>query len=175
MSITDLLALVPPPDDPLNAVGDWSIAETELGIVFPSDFKEMIRRYGTGEFTLRSLGIYNPLTQSGREEMQGALDTLRVLRDACEFPLVVHPEKPGLLPWGSNSNGHIYCWWTEGTANQWDTVFVAHDDEDRPQRFRAPITEFLVNYARNKYPETLGGLAFEVSQIQFQRGRPWER
>jgi SMI1-KNR4 cell-wall len=174
MAIDSLLALVPPPADPIDAVGDWSPAEAEFGVVFPGDFKELIRLYGTGVF-LSSLLIYNPLTREGRAEIQSHLETLRVLRDACELSLIIHPEKPGLLPWGGDSNGNIFCWWTEGNADEWDSVQVGHEEEENPHRVSVPITTFLVNYAQNRYPEMLGGQTFKKSQLRFDRGRPWER
>jgi hypothetical protein len=175
MAIKELIALVPPPNDPLNGDGDWGAADAEFGIHFPSDFRTMIRHYGTGEFGLGNLLISNPLTEAGRQEMQKNLWTLRVLRDACEIPLIIHPDRPGLLPWGRDGNGNIFCWLTQGKPAHWPIVQVGHNDENNPQQADVNITTFLVKYAHNQYPAMLGGLSFDQSQSRFEKGRPWER
>lgn len=60
MAIEELVAFIPPPRDPIENEGDWSIAEAEFGIVFPTDFKAMIHRYGTGQF-YDDLHVSNPV------------------------------------------------------------------------------------------------------------------
>ncbi len=175
MALHDLVSLIAPPDEPLDVTGDLSEAEQEFQITLPKDYLDFLRRYGTGEFNLGSLSIANLLTEAGRSAVRSDIDTLQALRDACEFPLVVHPQRPGLLPWGSDSNGNIFCWWTEGTPDEWSVVQVGHDDEENLQHAHVPITTFLVNFARNQYPTMLGGRVFQEENYRFERGRPWER
>jgi hypothetical protein len=79
MAIEELLALIPPPENPIDGSGDWSEAERELGVTFPSDFKELIRRYGTGRF-YSDLRIANPLKPWGRNTIREDLDGKRELR-----------------------------------------------------------------------------------------------
>src|SRR4051812_40684149 len=100
MAVQDLVALIPPPESPIDADGEWGVAEAEFGVRFPNDFRALIRRYGTGEFKLQGLLVSNPLTEAGRKEVQEQLRTLRELQDACEFPWAIHPDRPGFLPWG---------------------------------------------------------------------------
>src|SRR5262249_26705000 len=81
------------------------------------------------------------------------------------LPLEVHPTCPGLLPWGHDGNGNIYCWLTKEPKSQsapseserWPVVFVAHGWQHKPQQFRADMTTFLARFATNKYPSVLGG------------------
>ncbi len=129
MAIEELVAFVPPPSDPINNEGDWSIAEVEFEVVFPTDFKELIQHYGTGEF-YGDLHISNPIRAWGRDKIRNDLDRYRELRDAAEIPLILHPEIPGLLPWGGDSNGHLYCWWTEGSPDDWGIVQLFHGYEE---------------------------------------------
>jgi hypothetical protein len=174
VAISELIALIPPPSQPVDADGDWSVPAAEFGMEFPSDFRELIHHYGTGEFGLYCLMIYNPLTSAGRKEIQESLQNLRDLCDACEFPLILHPKRPGLLPWGSDAGGNWFCWSSEGYPDQWPIVQVAHNEEENPHRANVNISTFLANYAQNKYPEMLGGRTFEPANHRYLRGRPWD-
>jgi hypothetical protein len=175
MAIKSLTTLIAPPEKPLEVEGNWQEAEKALGIEFPTDFRELIERYGTGEFDLQSLLVSNPLSEAGRKEIARGLWTLEQLRDALELTWSIHPERPGYLPWGKDSNGNIFCWWTQGEPDNWPIVQLGHNDEEHPQRAEVDITTFLVNYARNKYPQMQGGNKFKKSNYRFEVGRPWER
>jgi hypothetical protein len=172
MAIEELLALVPPPAKPIDGTGDWTVSETEFGIVFPVDFKELIRRYGTGCF-YGSLGVANPLKKWGRDLIRDDLSRYRELSEACEYNLKLFPEKPGLLPWGSDSNGHLYCYWTQGPSDSWSLVQVFHGYEQEIEPVPGPITRFLVKFLRNEYPNMLGGNSFSHEHYHFEQGIPW--
>lgn len=117
MAIATLIALIAPPNEPIDGTGDWSAAEKDFGCTFPNDFKELIRVYGTGRFL--DIRIANPLKQWGQDIIRDDINRFRELSEACEFTLPLFPEQPGYLPWGSDSNGHLYCWWTVGTSDLW--------------------------------------------------------
>ncbi len=174
MAIEDLIDLIPPPEAPIGSAGDWSIPEAEFGITFPSDFKEMIRRYGTGEF-LRGLRVGSPHTEWGRGQIRNLLDIYASLRDAIELPLVLHPTRPGLFPWGSDSNGNGFFWLTEGDPNEWPIILLGHGEEERPYRSELCITSFLVTFGTNFYPQMSGGITFEEADYRFVPGLHWER
>jgi hypothetical protein len=110
------------------------------------------------------------LAGAGRRKFSEDLWCLNELRIACEFALILHPERPGLLPWGSDSHGHIYCWWTCGEPDCWHDVQVAHEEEDKPYHVDASISSFLVRYARNEYPDLMGGRVFDASNFWFEKG-----
>lgn len=76
MAIEELVTFISPPADPIENEGDWSIAETELGIVFPADFKQLIHCYGSGGFK-GDLHILNPLQSWGHESIRDNLDRYR--------------------------------------------------------------------------------------------------
>src|SRR5688572_9224139 len=60
-TIEDLVALVPPPTEPVDARGDWHEVEAALGLALPADFKALIERYGLGQF----VDHITPLTPFG--------------------------------------------------------------------------------------------------------------
>jgi hypothetical protein len=172
MVIEELIALIPPPSKPIDGVGDWSVPEREFGLTFPTDFKQLIERYGTGRF-YGDLYVANPLQAWGRERIRDDLSRYRELRDACEIPLKLFPDSPGLLPWGGDSDGHLYCWWTEGPSESWGLVQVFHGYEEEIEVVPGPITSFLVRFIRNEYPNMLGGIPFSDKDHYFKQGIPW--
>lgn len=171
MAIQELIEFMPPPDDPVEPEGDWSAAEAEFGVKFPTDFKRLIHRYGTGEF-MHGLAVFNPLTDRGRKEIVDELKNSAQLRDALELPLVLHPERPGLLPWGRDDHGHQYFWWTKGRPGDWPVFVLFHEDEE-PFRTSVGVSTFLVKLGRNEYADaTLKQFAEE--ECRFERGRLWD-
>lgn len=52
MSLAELVQIVSPPAQPVESgtPEGWRSAESKLGVTLPSDFKEMVGRYGTGGF-----------------------------------------------------------------------------------------------------------------------------
>jgi hypothetical protein len=172
VAIEELVAFIPTPEKPIDGEGDWSVAEKEFGVAFPADFKALIRRYGTGMF-YGDLYVANPLKEWGREQIRGDLSRYRELRDACEMSFELFPESPGLLPWGNDSNGHLYCWWTEGPADSWPVVQVFHGYEEEIEPVPGPITSFLVQFMSNAYTNMLGGNPFSDEDRYFQPGIPW--
>jgi hypothetical protein len=171
LAIKELVALIQPPATPIDATGNWAEAEQEIGCVFPADFKELIRLYGTGQFF--GIWISNPLQPWGRDSIRNDIARFRELREALEFDLPLFPERPGLLPWGNDSNGHLYCWWTAGPADGWTVAQVAHDEEETPHHASVPITAFLAAYVQNQYPAMLGGRVFTAADRKFEPGIPW--
>src|SRR5436190_1951391 len=173
MAINDLIALIPPPTEPRDATGNWGEVEAEFGIVYPKDFRLIIKSYGSGEF-FNGLLIYNPFNSWCRGKILKELDKFRIMRDGMELPLVIHPETGGLFPWGHDVNGNDFCWLTKGKPDRWPVVQLGHNEEDNPHQADVNITSFLVNYARNKYPAMLGGIRFKKQQLQFTPGLMWE-
>ncbi len=134
MSIDALVALVPPPAVPVDAEADWPSVEAVLGVSLPADYKELITRYGSGEFC----DLVHPLTADGL--LSRGLDALEIERELADedAPYPLHPEPGGLLPWGTTSNGHLLCWRTD----DWTVVVYAPRDGDY-EAYPTSVTGFL--------------------------------
>ncbi|KOV34081.1 hypothetical protein ADK60_11850 [Streptomyces sp. XY431] len=124
-TIDDLLALVPPPTNPIDASGDWAQVENALSLELPSDFKSLIGSYGLGQFVdfitpLTPFGSRNRLLQSAQQ----LLETERPFREANpdECPYPYFPEAGGLLEWAGTDNGDRLCWVTGGHPDTWTVV-----------------------------------------------------
>jgi hypothetical protein len=152
MPIRELLSVIAPPKKPLDNLGDWDAAEKIVGAAFPPDFRELIARYGSGAFFRGHLTVYNPLTLRGLACMIQDEGVYRASREGLyPLPLSVHPDSPGVLPWGRDENGNGYCWLTKGKPEKWPVVYLGHGHEARPLQFRTEITGFLVGYASDRF------------------------
>ncbi|MEU7453077.1 SMI1/KNR4 family protein [Streptosporangium roseum] len=137
-TIDELVRLVPPPTEPVDARGDWSEVEAALGLELPADFKTLVERYGRGQF----VDLITPLTPFGAHDLliqraQQLLGRERSFRekypDECPYPF--YPEPGGLLEWAGTDNGDSLCWLTEGEPDSWRVVVwnprsVAYDAHD---------------------------------------------
>jgi hypothetical protein len=166
MAIDELVALIPPPAKPIDNDGDWSVPERELGATFPTDFKQLIQRYGTGYFW-GSLVVANPLSKQFRNPIQGLLKHCQKQRKMGILTCSLFPEKSGLLPWGTDDNGHLYCWLTTGRPVSWPVVQIFHGYESEIEPVPGPITSYLVKFVGNKYPKMLGGIRFTKKKHYF--------
>jgi hypothetical protein len=127
-SIDDLTRLVPPPIRPADPVGDWFAVEAALGLALPSDFKTLLRVYGSGEFLDVCLLV------PWDTHADGAIDLVKQARRLLmdhesfrdeapdEFPYPLYPEPGGLLEWGGTGNGDRLCWLTTGDPDEWPVV-----------------------------------------------------
>ena len=115
MSISELARLVKPPQRPPLIPGTaWSQVEARLGTRLPSDFKECLAVFGPGTFN-EFLHLVDPF--SGNPHLNTS-DRLAKLHEAERLsrlnhpkepaslvhPFSLHPESPGLIPWGITDN-----------------------------------------------------------------------
>lgn len=109
-AVRDLVTLVPPPAEPVDAQGDWRSVEVSLGTVLPADYKALIERYGLGMFVDFIL-LHTPFGPGPRcysepgtcqRSCAGAPDQWLE-----RFPYRVYPQPGGLLEWapGYRSGG----------------------------------------------------------------------
>jgi len=61
MALHELIRVLPPPTHPhdTGSLAEWAAVESRLGIVFPSDYKDYIRAYGSG--AVDTFVILNPM------------------------------------------------------------------------------------------------------------------
>ena len=150
MALSELLKIVTPPDNPkeVPAKPNWAAVEKKLGLQLPDDYKRYVTKFGSGllgEFVC----VLNPFSKmEGVEFFSGAdllLSTIRELKRTegeKYVPFDLHPESPGLLPWGGDENGNSLFWLTRGARNKWPVVVCAGRD-NRSQLFEMGMTAFL--------------------------------
>lgn len=150
LSYDELALIVTPPETPtaVPAKLNWNPIERELGVPLPSDYKAFVGGYGSG--LLGSfIRVFNPFdTDEYMSLIPSAKRICQIRRELknsegdAEVPFDIHPETPGLLPWGNDENGNGLYWLTEGDADNWPCVVGAGRDR-RWQQFDMPMTTFL--------------------------------
>src|SRR5664280_145864 len=106
--------LPPPPEVPKLTPADWIKAEETIGTPLPSDFKEFVDEYGSGDIGMLLL-IPSPLSSDEDTRLVPFVDkTLGLLREirAAEMPMPfpIYPEPGGLLPFGEPTEGDVFGW-----------------------------------------------------------------
>jgi hypothetical protein len=144
-----LMALVPPPAEPVHAgsMADFAAIEAKLGSRLPTDFRRLVTTYGSGGW-LEFYGVINPLDprDATRWFDSRQMDHLRAMRrDVPQYsPYPIWPDARGLLPWGGHENGGDMFWLMEGQPDEWATIFTL---DRTPEYFRIdrPCTGFLLS------------------------------
>lgn len=146
MSIDELVAVVKPPAQPLEAgpVECWNEIQEKLGTKLPDDLRDFGLTYGTGSFSKLGIRVFNPFAAvflQWIEEEVGAWRDLKAAEGEEEIPFGVFPESPGLLPWGKDNNGNGLFWLAEGNPEQWP--IIVRGEPPKYARFELPLTSFL--------------------------------
>jgi hypothetical protein len=102
----------------------WADVEAQIGVRLPSDFKELSRRFGNGSYYGR-LDLFH---QKSDKPWVGMVDGLRAMQmftaegegqAAMYAPNTIFGvgEDPGLLQWGSDSEGGEYYWLADSSVD----------------------------------------------------------
>jgi hypothetical protein len=123
---------------------DWSATEALLGVRVPTDYKQILDRYGSSPVEGISIA----------ESPAGLLDSQHVIEDPREPGHPVFPEPGGLLFCGFTENGD-YFWWDTSNPNpdQWTMLLQADFDKLTP--FAGTFTEMLIASLTGRGPELL--------------------
>ncbi|HLK00070.1 MAG TPA: SMI1/KNR4 family protein [Streptosporangiaceae bacterium] len=124
-ALDDLIALAPPPPQPVDAHGDWGQVEASLGLRLPQDFKDLIGRYGLGQFTdfispLTPFGPRRQLVERAGELKEQARYWIDDQFEEQRYPF--YPDPGGLLEWALTDNGDSLFWLTAGEPDDWIVV-----------------------------------------------------
>jgi hypothetical protein len=151
MAITDLLAVVPAPKEPVRAgPGEhWPTLRQTLGIALPDDYRDFGLRYGSGCFDDPGrllVYVWNPFSPDYVQTVQRCCDELRSdrldLPKERNIPYGVFPHQPGWLPWGNDIDGGLLCWLTEGEPDAWPIILLS-PERTSFQQLHLPLTTFL--------------------------------
>ncbi|MEZ5943742.1 MAG: SMI1/KNR4 family protein [Planctomycetaceae bacterium] len=145
-AIDELASILLPPDSPYGTEVDWKLIEKEVGLTFPSDYRELCKRYGSFEFG-NTISVMHPRQSSGSFATQMAellvdvIDGVEGGRDNLEYEN--YPSIPGLFPVIYTDNNQLVCWITEGKPDDWPLIYWSTWGTV-VQSFDQSITEFLV-------------------------------
>ena len=124
--IEELTRLIPPPQKPFPAEGDWAAVETRLGLVLPSDFKQIITTYGSGKF-FGFISVHSPFATNQRWSLEYQLrlqseNFRQYAREGFGVPFPIYPERSGLVEFGTTENCQCLTWLSKGKPEDWSLV-----------------------------------------------------
>jgi hypothetical protein len=148
MVIDPLLTILKPPATPREpgTAAGWGDVGRRLGEVLPGDYMKFIELYGTGTIA-EWLSVLNPFASHHYENLfGGGFEFLAALREIKgqfpeEVPFPLFYEPGGLLPWGSSTDGDIFCWSTRGLSGLWTVTVIGRHTGN--EQFPVPMTQFL--------------------------------
>lgn len=151
MAISDLVAVVPPPEfpDQVGSLDDLTQRERQMGVILPTDYREFAIRYGSGWFLDTYLGLKNPfvldLVAAATADGYGERVFQRGIVPWPQFPAV-----PGLLEFGSNENGHRLLFLADGDPDTWPVIVIPHGaGANEFERWDLPLGTFLAKALAN--------------------------
>lgn len=122
----------------------WKQLELSMNIVFPIDYKEYIKTYGTGCID-NFLWVLNPFCDNENinfiQKGRSLINAYKILRRSHSdiYKYHIFPEKNGLLPWGFTDNGDELYWETGLEPDKWNVVVCKYNFYN----YRMCMTEFL--------------------------------
>jgi hypothetical protein len=154
MSISKLVALIPPPAEPVFPADakQWKAIEKETSFSFPTDLFEIMKTYGSGHFFQGSLRIFNPVEPAYTRLLKKELSAARSFHE--EFPeyhpYPAYPIANGLIPFAYDDNGQRYYWLTTGDPDQWPIVLHATSGGYWEKPVKLVLSDFLVRLVTHK-------------------------
>lgn len=170
-SFIRLTELIPPPDSPVRAYGDWKRFASVNGFPPPDDYRMLIREYGAGTFGdwLHLIESFNH-SWTFMDRVEAVCDQLRRVRPAGAegVALPIWPEPGGFLPWATTATGDVVGWRTEGRPASWTTVVLGRGDALGAYPVGA------VDFVLGLVERSLGDAHFDDAQTSpfATRGRP---
>ncbi|WP_329065623.1 SMI1/KNR4 family protein [Amycolatopsis sp. NBC_01480] len=113
----------------------WDVVEREIGITLPDDYKEMMSIFPSGFFR-NAVSFNNPIDERTdfekfvREDVRNTIEVIgdRDLDYLEDTDYRLFPEPGGLLPWGNDMQGGMFCWLTKpDDPNQWPVAYYSQD------------------------------------------------
>ncbi len=105
----------------------WKEVENQLALVLPAFYKAAVQRF-TDRHWNHFLSLLDPFSDNPYLNLLQASHTIleaeRTTRTAYPefYPLPLHPEPGGLLPWAITDNGDTLFWITRQSPASWPTL-----------------------------------------------------
>jgi hypothetical protein len=155
-AILELQIILPPPSHPHNNSGDWALAERDLGLRLPEDFKQFTSLYGTVKIC-NYLWVYNPFAYASH--YRSFRDFMIALNASYEeaphgrehIPFPVYPESGGLFPVIGTDNSDIISWIPEGEPDTW-RLFAWFYPGNETVIMESTVTQCLLDLLTLKSP-----------------------
>ncbi len=148
-----LCQMVSPPQNRLYNDGDWEVAERQLHMQLPQDYKRLIETYGQGGFVgaayCSGLLLTSYLRPTRAADLAKGFSGYFLTIDPMPYGL--YPDKPGLLGFGSYGDKDTIAWNTTGSPEGWPIIY--HDPETGIHEVQGMgVLEFVVSVLEESSP-----------------------
>lgn len=174
--IEQLLECLKPPERPYYNIQDkklWKEADERLGVNFPSDYKQFIGTYGSGNVG-DFIVFFNPFAPIERNNFFNNVQF--VIGGQTKFrgiPFPLFPKSGGLLPFAKTYDGDDLFWETRGESDKWSIV-VLEVRSTHYEKYPMKMVDFLTKLlkpASDNEPDIL--LQSEIFEPSFDRDAPF--
>jgi hypothetical protein len=135
--------------EPLGIFVDWAAIEGELGILLPTDYKELYEAFGGGVFSGsvyflgRDEGLAFDFLTQWRVALSVDQDSKFGDVSAVDPYAIYAPGGKGLVKWGSTEWADEYCWLIDAERPGEYPVLARADDVGPWHRYDMSTSEFL--------------------------------
>ncbi|MET7492662.1 SMI1/KNR4 family protein [Streptomyces sp900116325] len=152
MSLDDLTIMMPPHEGAGAAI-DWAAAEHAYGVIFPSDYRAFMARYGVGTIENYLTVLAPGMSGDGLAEGPMAFITGDARGTWEDEPGPLDAPAERLLAWGCDGTGDLLCWLTQGDVPEAWPVVVYNRGDDAWHVVDCGVVEFLVRILRAEFDE----------------------
>ncbi|AUI60423.1 SMI1/KNR4 family protein [Amycolatopsis sp. BJA-103] len=140
----------------IETARDWEFVERELGTSLPDDYKQLLSRFPSGSYR-NAIWVRNPidarvdLSDYIENDVRSVIDVIgdeeMTYLDDADYRLF--PEREGLLPWGDDLQGGMFCWVTgRSEPDHWPVAYY-NQDLDKWKETSKPMVEIILEVLVN--------------------------
>ncbi|MCZ9337001.1 SMI1/KNR4 family protein [Streptomyces sp. TRM76130] len=170
-ALARLRQLIPPPPEPRST--DWDAVAGRLGVVLPTDCKELIRTYGGSNWDDYLFLLEPGCPNDNYDLIEWEDQQTEALEGLWEFEMkldeLADAGSRG-IPWVTTGNGECLYWLIQAgqDPDQW-TVMVNEARGDRWEHYPMNCTEFLVSVLTADVRSAVLSSRFPLAQHTFRQ------
>ena len=121
MSIEELTAIVKPPKKPVQVGSDfqWARICAKLGVVFPDDYRDFCRTYGSGAFLDGEIYVFNAFDPEFADVFESQQDRVQAFHEVYDLPYPAFPQLPGAIKLGGDGLGNDLLYLARPGVKPW--------------------------------------------------------
>lgn len=174
-----LSLLTPPPTSPYLGSGSWEALFTELGTTLPTEYVQLMERYGAGCWS-EWLRFLTPLRRSPQRrfvshvrDVTQCYETLAE-GDTAHHPLRMWPEPGGFLPFANSVDGDQLGWLTrDRDPNTWPLVIWPRHAYQGASLEHGLVDTLLAWLRGDLHTKGLPALDPDDDPLEFATFEPW--
>ncbi|MFK0117202.1 SMI1/KNR4 family protein [Streptomyces sp. NPDC090994] len=170
-ALARLTQIIAPPSEPGNT--DWDAAQGQLGVVLPTDYKDLISTYGGSNWDDYLYLLQPGCPNDNYDLIEWEDQQTEALEGLWEFekkPDELADAGSRVIPWATTDNGECLYWLVRADQDpdQW-TVMVNEARGDRWEHYSMNCTEFLVAVLEGDVQSSVLSSRFPLAEHEFRQ------